>query len=350
MENKKDFIIYVLYYAIIFALVYFFCNYVLGILAPFIVGFLFAYLAIKLARKMFKKESKGARIAALLIVYLIIIVIMVLLAILGINELTDFIKTIPTLYKTYVEPVLEGVGSNINHVNTNIPISIQNSMNDIINNFLDSIQKLVSSISTYIVSGTSSLISNTTSALISGLTLIITSFFVVVDFENIVNYLESLMSEKTKKIYDDVKDFLLNTVFLVIKSYIIIMFVTFVELLIGLSIIGVKNSTIVSMVIAILDILPVLGVGTALIPWGIFKLIAGDTFMGVSILVLYLIITIIRNILEPKIVGGNLNLHPLATLFAMLIGLEVFGVLGLFGLPLTLSFFVKRNRRLKDNK
>jgi len=348
MEDRKNFIITVLYYGLILGLVYVFCNYALGILAPFIIGFLFAYVSVKLARKIFKKDTKISRIVALLIVYLIIVGVITLLVILGINELTDFLKTIPYIYKDLVEPVFDNMRNDIYSSKVNLPFAFQDTLNDAMNNLFDSIKDFVSSASSYLVTGATSIVSNTTSLLISILTLIITSFFVVVDYENIINYLESLMNEKTKEIYDELTDFLLNTVWLVIKSYGFIMLVTFVELLIGLLILGVSSFALVSMVIAVLDILPVLGVGTILIPWGIIELIVGDTYLGVGLLVLYLIITVIRNILEPKIVGGNLDLHPLATLFAMLIGLDLFGVLGLFGLPLTMSFLVKRNIKIKE--
>lgn len=342
MEDKKTFIINTLYYAFIFALVYIFCNYLFGILAPFILGFIFAYIAVRLSKKIFKKDSKTLRVIALVILYLIIGSILVLLVILGINELIDFIGTIPSLYKQYVEPVLLGISSDINVKNGNLPIEFQTELKDIITNLLDSIKSLVSSISSAIVSSGTSLISNTTSVIIGVLTTFITSFFVVYDYEGILNYLEKLFDGITKGLYREVKDYLVNTVFLVIRSYGLIMAVTFVELFIGLMIMGVNNFALVAMIIAFLDILPVLGVGTVLIPWALFEIIVGDIGMCIGLLVIYGIITVIRNIIEPKLVGGNLGLHPLATLFSMLVGLELFGALGMFGCPLLISFLVKR--------
>lgn len=342
MESKKEFIINILFYALIIGLAYLFCNHLLGIFGPFILGFIFAYIAVRFAKKIFKKESKILRVVALVILYAIIVAVIVFFVILGVNELIDFIGTIPSLYKEYVEPYLQSWSLNINSSNTNLPVDIQIEIKDIINNLLDSIKTLVSSISSAIVSGGTSLISNTTSLLVGLLTTIITSFFVVYDYEDILNYLESLLSDESKKIYHEVKNYLVNTVFLVIKSYGIIMFVTFIELLVGLLILGVDNFALVAMITALLDIFPILGVGTILIPWSIFELLVGKVYIGVGLLVLYGVITIIRQIIEPKIVGGNLGLHPLAALFAMLVGLQLFGIIGMFGLPLLISFLVKR--------
>lgn len=346
MEDKKTFIINTLYFALIFALVYIFCNYLFGILAPFIIGFIFAYVAVRFTKKLFKKETKTLRIVSLVILYVIVISVLVILAILGINEIIDFIATIPSLYKQYVEPVLLGLSSDINVNNSNLPVDVQVEIKDIITNLLDSIKSLISSISSAIVSSGTSLISNTTTIIIAILTTIITSFFVVYDYEAILNYLEDLFNNLTKNLYHEVKEYFVNTVFSVIKSYGLIMLITFIELIIGLMILRVDNFALVSMIIAFLDILPVLGVGTVLIPWALFEFIVGNIPMGIGLLILYGVITVIRNVIEPKFVGDDLGLHPLATLFAMLVGLELFGVLGMFGLPLLISFFIKRESKL----
>lgn len=342
MEEKKTFIINALYYVLIFALAYVFCNYLFGILMPFILGFVFAYIAVRLTKKIFKKETKVLRVVSLVILYVIVITIIVILVILGINELVDFIGTIPSLYKEYVEPVLVGASTNINVNNSNLPIELQTEINGIVNDLLASIKSLVSSISSAIVSSGTSLISNTTNVIIGVLTMLITSFFVVYDYEDILNYIERLFDSMSKGVYSEVKNYFVNTVFLVIKSYLLIMAITFVELFVGLLILGVDNFALVAMVIALLDILPVLGVGTVLIPWALYELVIGKVGMCIGLLILYTVITVIRNIIEPKIVGGNLGLHPLATLFSMLVGLELFGVLGMFGCPLLISFLVKR--------
>lgn len=344
MENKKEFIINVIYYAILFGLVYLSCNYLFGILAPFILGFIFAYFAVRIAKKIFKKESKLHRIIALIILYLLVVAVIVLLVILGINEISGFISTLPSLYRQYVEPVLENLGGNIDS-NSNLPTYLLIDLKDIYSGFLDSLKTAVSTLSASVVSSGTSIISSTTGAIVAGLTMIITSFFVVADYEKIIWYFESLLSPNAKNIYEEIKDFTFNTVFSVIKCYAIIMLITFVELFIGLGILGVDNFALIAMIVSFLDILPVLGVGTVLIPWIIFELIVGKIGLGIGLFVVYIIITVVRNIIEPKFVGASLSLHPLATLFTMLIGLKIFGVLGMFGFPIVCSFFIKRKEK-----
>ena len=98
-----------------------------------------------------------------------------------------------------------------------------------------------------------------------------------------------------------------------------------------------RGFTLVALLIAIFDILPVLGTGGIMIPWAVLSLLGGEITRGLSLLALYLIVTVIRNIIEPKIVGKQIGLHPVLTLMSMFVGTTLFGVVGLFGLPILLS-------------
>lgn len=123
-----------------------------------------------------------------------------------------------------------------------------------------------------------------------------------------------------------------------IRSYALIMSITFVELAVGLTLIGVKNSVLIAFVIAVFDILPVLGTGRDHDPLdGDHRGDGGIPGWPSGLLVVYLVITVIRNIIEPKIVGSQIGLHPVVTLVSMFAGAQLFGVLGLFGFPIGLS-------------
>lgn len=90
-----------------------------------------------------------------------------------------------------------------------------------------------------------------------------------------------------------------------------------------------------------LDILPVLGTGTVLLPWAVIAFAGGNARMGIGVIGLYLIITVVRNIVEPKLVGKQMGLSPVVMLPCMIVGLHFFGILGLFGVPLVASFLKK---------
>jgi len=344
MEEKKNFIINTIFTAIIIGLIYLFFEYIVPPMMPFLVAFVFAYIAILMAKKLFKKDNKAIRILSLIIVYIIISIIIVILVSLGINKVIEFLSTIPNLYKNGVEPLFTTIEKNLTDFSKELPAEISQYLATFVDDLFETIKTIVLSVSSTLVSFATSIVKGAPDLLISIMVVIIASFYFVLDFEKIIEFLEKAMNDKTKKVYEDVKDFCFNKLFKIVVSYIKIMSITFIELLIGLLIFGVENAGIISLLTALLDILPVLGVGTILIPWGIIDLFIGKYVLGIEILVLYLVITIIRNIIEPKMVGGDLGLSPLVTLIAMIVGLDLFGVLGMFGIPLIISFIINRKQ------
>ena len=175
--------------------------------------------------------------------------------------------------------------------------------------------------------------------------MIISTFFIAIDYNKIMNFFSKQIGSKVSNLITEVKDYLFGTVFVCLKSYIIIMTITFVELSIGLTLIGIDNSIIIALLISIFDVLPVLGTGGIMIPWAIIEFILGDIKLGVLLSIVYLVVTIIRNIIEPKIVGKELGLHPLVTLVSMFIGVNIAGIVGLFGAPILLSLLVHLNEK-----
>lgn len=123
------------------------------------------------------------------------------------------------------------------------------------------------------------------------------------------------------------------------------MTITFAELSLGLTVIGVKNYILIAFLISAFDILPVLGTGGIMIPWMAAAAPTGKYSLSLGLLIVYLIITVVRNIIEPQIVGSQIRLHPAVTLASMFAGVQQLGVVGLFGFPIGLSLI----RHLNDN-
>lgn len=133
-----------------------------------------------------------------------------------------------------------------------------------------------------------------------------------------------------------------------LKAYSLITLITFTELIVAFCILRVDYAVILAALIALVDILPVLGTGTVLIPWALVCLfVTKDLYIGIGLLVTYVTITIIRQIIEPKIVGSFMGLHPLATLFAMFVGLKTAGIIGMLVFPPVLQLF---STKLSDEK
>ena len=114
-----------------------------------------------------------------------------------------------------------------------------------------------------------------------------------------------------------------------LRAYGLIFCLTFTELLIGFWIIGVRYAFLIAALTALVDLLPVLGSGAVLLPWSTVSFLSGNVKTGAGLLILYGVVTLVRQIAEPKIVGKSLGLHPLATLASMYVAFRLFGATGL---------------------
>ncbi len=118
------------------------------------------------------------------------------------------------------------------------------------------------------------------------------------------------------------------------RAYLLLMLLTFFETLIGMVILGQPMGLLIAFLIAIVDVLPILGAGTVLIPWGLLSLAGGRIAFGIGLLILYGVITVVRQLVEPHLIGGSLGLHPLASMGAMFLGFWFFGGFGMLTAPL----------------
>jgi sporulation integral membrane protein YtvI len=126
-----------------------------------------------------------------------------------------------------------------------------------------------------------------------------------------------------------------------LKAQGLLMLITFGELTAGLLILRVDLALLLAALIALVDALPVFGTGTVLLPWGLCSLISGQLPLAIGLFILYGAITLVRNLLEPKLVGSRVGLPPLAALAAMYVGFQALGVLGMILFPL-LAVLLKR--------
>ena len=160
---------------------------------------------------------------------------------------------------------------------------------------------------------------------------VISTVFMELDFPQIMRFLEKNIPEKWKETVLAVKKGTFGTMGKCAAAYVFIFLMTFAELAAGLLLLRIEGAFAIAFLIAVLDILPVLGTGTVLLPWAVIAFAGGNARMGIGVIGLYLIITVVRNIVEPKLVGKQMGLSPVVMLPCMIVGLHFFGILGLFG-------------------
>ncbi len=170
-------------------------------------------------------------------------------------------------------------------------------------------------------------------ALISVIVAIFAGYYFCTDRARIMASIRDCLPLAAQKKVDEWKPAVRRFFKRYLGAYLRIMGLTFLELLVGFLILRVKNALLLSLLIAFVDILPVLGVGTVLIPWGIVALLGQNYLTGVGLLILCLFITIVRQIAEPRIVGRHFGLHPLLTLAVTYAGFRLFGIPGMLAAP-----------------
>ena len=150
--------------------------------------------------------------------------------------------------------------------------------------------------------------------------------------ESLLGLLPERAVPKTKRIFAEVS----GAVFLYLRTYLTIMTVTFFELSVGLSVIGVKYALAVSLIVAVIDVLPVLGCGGVLVPWAVWEFLYGERRNGIGLLVLLGIIYLIRQVLDSRLIGKMTGVHPFAALACLYLGWHIGGVGGMIAAPVIL--------------
>lgn len=345
-EQKRSFIIHFAYYLIIGALVFIFIRYIFPMIWPMALGCIIAFLLQKPIRFLSDKTGIQKKFCGLVMSLTFYIAIFGLISLAGIEVFgtaQKLVQSIPSFYYDTVEPTM------LHAFNQLDDAKLWNSKDlyDLFYSFETQIFNTLGDMVKKISTGTVSFVSGVASALpalfIKIVLLIISTVFVSMDFDKLVLFCMNQLNEKHSNMVYEVKNYVVGTLFVCIRSYALIMSITFVELSIGLTIIGIDQSVLIAFCIAIFDILPVLGTGGIMIPWALTNLVLGNFGLGLSLLVVYVLITIVRNILEPKIVGGQLGLHPIVTLTSMFAGVQLMGIIGLFGFPIFLSLLCHLN-------
>ena len=348
LERQKKFLINFAYFAVLALAAFVILKYALPMLTPFVIAFLIAYLLrrpIRWLEKYLHLPWKLAAILTILIFYGTVGTVLSLLGIKAISAAATLIGMLPTIYETHAKPFFVEVLSNLEAVFLLMDASVVAALDGVGSQLLQSIGQMVSNLSVTAMGIASGFASALPGTFIKLVLMIISTFFIAMDYDRLTGFCLRQLSENAKSVFLQIKEYTVGTLFVCIRSYLLIMSITFVELSIGLHLVNVKHAFLLAFIIALFDILPVLGTGGIMIPWTILTAIQGNYPLALGLLTIYLVITVIRNIIEPKIVGSQLGLHPVVTLTSMFVGAQFFGVIGLFGFPICLSLL----RHLDDH-
>ena len=321
-------------------------------LLPFLIAFALSSLMEPLLKLIKTRLHISRKIAAPVVLLLLLggIVSLLVLAVLRlINELKALIVTAPEFFHTLYLQIIDWMDKG-SALFAWLPTEITDNLGSVISN----ISTTITGLGTSIVRGAFTTAISFPEALVFTLITIMATYFMSSDREKISAVFERHLPESWIHRILNIKNDMFSALFGYLRAALIIMSITFTELFIGFSIIGVRYSLLLAFLIAIIDALPVLGTGGVLIPWAVYSFVTNDIRMGVSILVLYVVVLVVRQIVEPKVVGHQIGVYPLLTLTAMYIGLQIVGFAGLILGPITFLLIrniiiaIYKNRRFKD--
>lgn len=338
MSRRRRFITNAAYFAVIVGIVFLVFRYLLNLIWPFFIAFLFSWLLMPVIRRLTVRchfKYKLASALCLLIFFALLGGIAVLITSRIISLISNAITWLPTLYSDTISPGLEVLVDNLEDLAGRVSPEFADIVNDALPSVVSSIGSTVTSTSMRLVSGLSGWLTKLPTHLLSTVICVIATIFMTLDFHRMTSFLLRQVPEGPRHVVSEAKNTLAQVVRKYGKSYGIIMGITFLEILAGLLILRQSNAFLIALAIAAFDIFPIVGAGMILGPWGIVSLLGGSVGKGVGLLLIYAVEIVVRQIIEPRIVGRQVGLHPLVTLIAMFVGSKLFGAVGLLGLPIT---------------
>lgn len=350
LKVQKEFLVKFSYWAVWAVAAFVLVKFVGPVLLPFIAAFLAAWLLQKpvdiITEKMHLKRSLVA-VTVVVIFYALLGGILYIAGSRLAGLLQNVFEKLTIFYSGTVFPMLEHFFAWMEELTTGVNPAAGAVRIASVNpqGVIDKAQKVVSGVSGPVLTGVSNMAACIPGICMKVLIAMIATVFMELEFHAILKFCMDQIPDKWKKTILEGKTYMMGTLGKCILSYGLILALTFVELSAGLLLLRVEGAVLIAFLIAMLDILPVLGTGTVLIPWAVIAISAGDLTLGISLVVLYLVITVVRNIIEPKLVGKQMGLSPVVMLPCMLVGLQFFGIIGLFAVPFGVAFLKSLNDR-----
>lgn len=304
---------------------------------PFIIALLIASVVepiIKFLTKRLKFNRKFAAIVSLLLVF----ALLSLLVTLGVTKLVEECKNLIANSNDSYRETYNYFISYINDIqngNSPLPNELAELAKKAIQGIIDGANRIATGLGDKIITGVSSLPTMITYIIITILATIFTCFDRQFVLDKISSQVPKKWIDKTKEVYTEMCSVSWNY----IKAEVKLSTICFIWVLVGLIIfdlcgLNVKYTILMAVLIGFIDLLPIFGAGSVMIPWSIYLGIMGDMPLAIAIICLWGVWAVLRQIIEPHMVSKQIGMHPLITLIAMYTGFKIIGVLGLMVGPI----------------
>lgn len=313
---------------------------VILIFIPFATAYAVSLFANNLADALQKRFRLPRNISAILVIFLTVVV---LGGIVGgiiwkvIEEFKQIYDNFPSIY-TSMQSSWNRLSNNLSYVINQLPENIQMSIDSAYEQFMEGLANAVRDIKIFKTAG--NIAKRLPSIVISVITFILSLYFMISDSNEVSSFLRKHIpmpiQVRASQLKAEIKKYMGGY----LRAQAIMMGISFVILFIGLLILRIEYALIIAIAIAIFDALPFFGSGAVLLPWAAVSFLSGASYEGVGLLIIYLSVLLMRQLVEPKIVGKSIGMHPLLTLMSMYAGYRIFSIGGLILGPLTLTLII----------
>lgn len=303
----------------------------LGFFWPFVASWILALMAAPLCSFLEKHIRLNKKWASAFVIILVLVLLAgvgyLLITKLG-KELISFLSDAPTYY-AYFQKAIKILGMKLNGMIAPISSDFGNQIQAVFDDLLSQLGTAINKFAPQSVSMLGSAAANVTSGLIGSLVMILSAYFFIADRDKMKMVLSKWLPDDLEMQYNNIKGKLMAAMGGFVLAQLKIMGIVFVILLIGFFILRSPYAFLLALLISFLDLLPVLGTGTILIPWALIVLVQGNFHQGIILIILYIVCLLARQLLQPKIIGDSIGMDTLPTLVLIYTGYKLKGMSGM---------------------
>lgn len=330
-------------------LIYIFLPKILGVLGfviklflPFLLGYLFSMAVNPLADFLQKKLKIPRGLSAVLVIVLIVGIVGGVLTF-AIWKIVDEIRMLYTQFPAIYESVRNGVhafGEKWSVLYDNLPVNIQEALAALGENISDKAAGFINTKSLPMVGNAGNFAKSLPSVFIGIVVFILSSYFMVSDNKTVSRTVKKMIGPRLAERLTMVKSELKKYLGGYCKAQVILMFIAFLIMLTGLSILNINYALLIALAVAVLDALPFFGSGLVLWPWTLVAFLNGNIRLGVGLIIIYVAVALMRHFTEPKLVSSRIGMNPILTLMSMYVGYRTLSIGGLILGPIILMLII----------
>lgn len=304
---------------------------------PFLIGWIVSLIANPLVHFLEKKiKLRRKHSSAIIIVTAIVIIVgtSALLISALVKEATELSNELPAIIES-MRLQLNEINRYIQKLSSALPQSVQEAMNNVISDLGQSVTSYMNNRKGTSIDSAKIIVGNIAEGFLMIIITILSAYFFTAERNNLAAGLRKRLPESAIQYWRLIYTNFTSAFGGYFKAQFKIMLVLTVIMFIGFEILRINYSFLAALGIALLDLLPVFGTGAILWPWAVYDVLSGQYVRAIGLVVIYLICQVVKQLLQPKMVGDSIGLNPLATLVFMFIGYRFYGVFGMIiGIPI----------------